>query len=294
MSDFTCVLDARAQVGESPMWHVGERRLYWVDAGSATINRFDPESGVNEVRQLAQMCGSFGFRAGGGLVAAVKPGFAFLDFDSAALTLVAPVEAERDDIAFNDGRVGPGGRFYAGTMGVPIRLGVTDHAFYRFDPDGAVTRLVDGMGTSNGLAFSPDGRILYHSDSLPEVQTIWAWEHDPASGAIANRRVFATTHDLAGRPDGGCVDAEGFYWSANVDGWQVVRYAPDGTIDRILPVPVQKPSMPCFGGPDLDVLYVTSIGNGGTTAMAPDQPLAGGLFACRPGVRGLPEPLFAG
>jgi sugar lactone lactonase YvrE len=197
-------------------------------------------------------------------------------------------------VMFNDGRVGPGGQFFACTMGAPIRLGDHGQALYRFDPDGAVTMLVDGIGTSNGLAFSPDGATLYHSDSLPDVQAIWAWDHDPATGAIANRRVFATTHHEPGRPDGATVDAEGHYWSAHVDGWSLLRYAPDGSIVARLAMPVQKPSMPAFAGDGLDLLYVTSIGQGGTSPMARGQPTKGGLFALRPGVRGLPEPLFAG
>lgn len=293
MSAFECVLDAGAKVGECPMWHRGEKRLYWVDSAAGTIHRFDPASGRNETRTPPEAIGSFGFRATGGLVVAARSGFGFYDFDADRFTLTARVN-EREDVMFNDGRVGPGGRFYAGTMGLPIRQGDHSHAFWRFDPDGRAHRLFDGVGTSNGLAFSPDGRTLYHSDSLPDVQTVWAWDHEPATGSIANRRVFIAMHDLPGRPDGATVDAEGCYWTAHVDGWQVLRFAPDGTIERSLSVPVQKPSMPCFGGDGLDVLYLTSIGAGGTTAMAEGQPLKGGLFAARPGVRGLPEPLFAG
>ena len=293
MSEVTCVLDAQARVGECPMWHDAERRLYWVDSGAGTIHRFDPASGVNESRTPPEAIGSFGFRARGGLVVAAKSGFGFYDFDADRFELAARVN-ERDDVMFNDGRVGPGGQFFAGTMGSPIRLGDHGQALYRFDPDGQVTMLVDGIGTANGLAFSPDGATLYHSDSLPDVQTIWAWDHDPASGAIANRRIFATTRDEPGRPDGATVDAEGCYWSAHVDGWALLRYAPDCAIAGRCAMPVQKPSMPAFAGDGLDTLYVTSIGRGGTTPMADGQPTKGGLFALSPGVRGLPEPRFAG
>ncbi len=294
MSKFECVLDAKAALGECPMWHDGEQRLYWADCERGELHRFDPASGEDECRKLADHIGSFAFREAGGLVAALDKGFAYVDFDTGAITPIVDVEADDPGTTFNDGRAAPGGQFFAGTMGVPMTPGTTPGAFYRLDPDGSVTQICDGMGTSNGLAFSPDGRILYHSDSLPSVQTIWAADHDPATGEVENRRVFATTHDLPGRPDGATVDAEGFYWSANVDGWQIVRFAPDGTIDRTLPAPVQKPSMPCFGGPDLDVLFVTSISDGGYAPMAPDQPLAGGIFACQPGVKGLPEWRFAG
>lgn len=251
-------------------------------------------NGQERNRDLGVHIGSFGFRRNGGLVAATKNGFCYLDFETGVFSPIADPEADRPETTLNDGRVGPGGQFFAGSMDDPILLDRLDHVFYRLDPDGTVTALVDGIGTSNGLAFSPDGKTLYHSDSLPVVRTIWAWDHDPATGAIENRRVFVDTHHLPGRPDGGCVDAEGFYWSALVDGWQIARFDPDGKLERVLSIPVQKPSMPCFGGPDLDTLYVTSIGNGGTVPMAPDQPLAGGLFACQPGMKGLPEPMFAG
>jgi len=294
MTTFKCVLDAKAHVGECPTWHAGEARLYWIDSGKDELHRFDPATGHDECRKLDDHIGSFGFREKGGLVAALGKHFGYVDFESGRIEPVAEVEADLPGTWFNDGRTAPGGRFVAGTMGYPIDPQKTPGALYRFDPDGAVTQICGGMGTSNGLAFSPDGRILYHSDSLPSVQTIWAWDHDPETGAVENRRVFATTHDLPGRPDGATCDAEGYYWSANVDGWQVVRFAPDGTVDRTIPVPVQKPSMPCFGGPDLDILYVTSINEGGYSEMEPGQPLAGGIFACEPGVKGVPEPLFKG
>ena len=294
MSTFKCVLDAKAHVGECPTWHAGEQRLYWIDSAKGELHRFDPETGHDECRKLADQIGSFGFRETGGLVAALGKTIGFVDFETGRIEPIAEVEKDQPGTCFNDGRCAPGGRFFAGTMGFPIDPGRRAGAFYRFDPDGRVTRICDQMGTSNGLAFSPDGRILYHADSLPSVQTIWAWDHDPETGAVENRRVFAITHELRGRPDGATVDAEGFYWSANVDGWQVVRYAPDGSIDTAIPVPVQKPSMPCFGGPDLDILYVTSISDGGLSEMDSGQPLAGGIFACQPGVKGLPEPKFTG
>lgn len=294
MTSVECVLDAKAMLGECPMWHDGEQKLYWVDAERGELHRFDPASGTDEHRKLADHIGSFAFRERGGLVAALDNNFATVDFDTGAIRPIADVEADNPGTTLNDGRAAPGGRFFAGTMGVPITPGKTPGAFYRLDAYGTVTQICDGMGTSNGLAFSPDGLTLYHSDSLPTVQTIWAWDHDPATGAVQNRRVFATTHDLPGRPDGATIDAEGFYWSANVDGWQIVRFAPDGSVDRTIAMPVQKPSMPCFGGPELDILYVTSISDGGSTPMEPGQPNAGGLFACKPGVKGLPTDRFAG
>ena len=133
---------------------------------------------------------------------------------------------------------------------------------------------------------------MYYADTRQE--TIWTFDFRAEDGTLSNRRVFATTHDLPGRPDGGCVDAEGFYWSANVDGWQMVRFAPDGSVDRTVKLPVQKPTMPAFGGDNLEIMYITSIGAGGSTPLQPGQPQAGSIFACEPGVGGLPEPKFRG
>jgi sugar lactone lactonase YvrE len=145
---------------------------------------------------------------------------------------------------------------------------------------------------SNGLGWSPDDRLLYYTDSLR--RTIWVYDFDLASGAIDNRRVFAQVPNDAGVPDGLCVDAEGYVWSAHWGGWRLTRYAPDGRIDRLVPMPVPQPSCPAFGGPDLDVLYVSSAAIGMSAADFAKAPDAGGLFTLEPRVRGLPVNRFAG
>ncbi|MET0311008.1 MAG: SMP-30/gluconolactonase/LRE family protein, partial [Burkholderiaceae bacterium] len=147
--------------------------------------------------------------------------------------------------------------------------------------------LARDMVVPNGLAFSPDGRTMYLSDSHPKVQTVWAFDYDTATGTPSNRRVFVDMHPLPGRPDGAAVDADGCYWICGNDAGLVHRFTPDGELDRSLAVPVKKPAMCAFGGPQLDTLYVTSIRPGGDLS---DQPLAGGVFALRPGTKGLPEP----
>jgi sugar lactone lactonase YvrE len=152
--------------------------------------------------------------------------------------------------------------------------------------------MAGGLHVANGLAFSPDGRTLYHSDSFAAVRTIWAWDFDADRGTIANRRVFVDTHGMPGRPDGGAVDADGCYWTAANDGWELVRFTPAGKVDRRIALPVAKPSMLAFGGERLDVIYVTSIRPRNTDLS--DQPQAGSLFAVEAGIQGLPEPLFAG
>ena len=292
MTDVSCVLDVRAALGEGPTWSREERRLYWVNINGHTVNRFDPATGANEVCQLSEQVGSFVLREAGGLVVALRSGFHFLDFETAALTPIADPEADKPDNRFNDGRCGPDGRFWVGTMRDPQDPAQRTGALYCLDTDLSWRTMVSDVGVSNGLAFSPDGGTMYHADT--RQQTIWAYDFRAEDGTLSNRRVFATTHDLPGRPDGGCVDAEGFYWSANVNGWQMVRFAPDGSVDRTVKLPVQKPTMPAFGGDNLEIMYITSIGSDGSAPLEPGQPQAGSIFACEPGVGGLPEPKFSG
>jgi sugar lactone lactonase YvrE len=163
---------------------------------------------------------------------------------------------------------------------------------YRLDPDLSVHVVCTDVHLSNGLGWSPDDRVLYYTDSLR--RTIWAYDFDLATGGIENRRIFARVPDDAGVPDGLCVDAQGHVWSAHWGGWRLTRYAPDGRIDRVVPMPVPQPSCPAFGGPDLDVLYVSSAAIGMTPADFARAPDGGGLFALDPGVGGLPVNRFAG
>jgi sugar lactone lactonase YvrE len=290
-ADVECALDSKGELGECPVWSVAEQAVYWVDISGRKLHRLEPASGAHRFWAMPQEIGCFALREAGGMVVGLRDGFYGFDPDSEVLSLIASVDADEPLLRLNDGRCDPAGRFWGGTVCEPQIPDDPRAALYRLEPDGACTRMVEGLYTSNGLAFAPDGRTMYLSDSFPAVQTIWAYDFDKATGAIVNRRVFATTHDLPGRPDGGAVDAEGCYWSANIDGSQLVRFDPDGKVERTIPLPVRKPTMPCFGGPDLDIIYVTSI-------RLPDSaevdPLAGGLLAVAAGVRGQPEPTFAG
>jgi sugar lactone lactonase YvrE len=292
-----CVLKMRGgggPKGECPVWSAAEQCLYWVDIDGGTLNRFDPATGRNAAYTLGEPIGCHGLRRAGGFVLATRSGVHLSGADPTQRTRIAAPEPDKPENRPNDGRCDPQGRFWFGTMcDPPTRSADPQGGLYRVDPDGTATRMVDGIFVGNGLAFSPDGRILYHSDSFAAVRTIWAWDLDP-QGGLTNRRVFATTHGLQGRPDGACVDADGCYWSCHIDGGLVVRYTPDGRIDRTIPMPVKWPTMCAFGGAKLDTLYITSLRRGGAAAEHPDQPLAGSLFACRPGVTGVPEPLFGG
>jgi sugar lactone lactonase YvrE len=188
---------------------------------------------------------------------------------------------------FNDGRCDRQGRFRAGTMLMDMAAGRDAGALWALDAQGRPKLLVDGLIVPNGMAFSPDGRTMYLSDSHPKVQTVWAFDYDVDSGLPSRRRVFVDMHQHPGRPDGAAVDADGCYWICGNDAGMVHRFTPEGRLDRSLALPVKKPAMCAFGGADLDTLYVTSIRPAGTDLS--DQPLAGGVFALRPGVRGLPE-----
>ena len=285
-----CVLDARARTGESPVWVPEEQALYWSDIPGRTLNRFDPATGANRVWPMPEEVGSFALREGGGLVAALRSGVAFIALDRGRIEPLVDPEADRPENRFNDGRCDRQGRFWAGTMNEPrdARSG----ALYRLDPDLRHHRVADDVMVANGLAFSPDDRVMYWSDS--RALTIWAFDFDAASGEVANRRIFARLAPHQGGPDGAAVDAEGGYWSACYRGSRVMRFRPDGTIERKIRLPVSRVTMCAFGGPDLRTLYITSARGGLSASELEREPQAGGIFALAVDVQGLPEPRFKG
>lgn len=286
-----CVLDIRAELGECPVWSDAEQVLYWIDIYAGRLNRFDPATGANRFWQIGEPIGSFALCRGGRALLALKSGLHRFDLTSGAMSPIASPEAGIPGNRLNDGRCDRQGRFWVGSMADPVDPSTPRGALYRLDPSLMCTKIAEGYFVSNGLAFSPDGRTLYHSDSYPAVRTIWAWDLDPATGTIGNKRVFVDTKGMPGRPDGGAVDADGCYWMAANDGWELVRFTPAGKVDRRIALPVAKPSMIAFGGSRLDTIYVTSIR---PAAGLENQPQAGSLFAVDAGVKGLPEPLFAG
>jgi L-arabinonolactonase len=287
-----CVLDLRVELGECPVWCVRSQSLYWIDIYAGKLHCFDPSTGGDRSWSMGEAIGSFALcETEGVILTALKSGIYRHELASGRQRLLASPERHLPQNRMNDGRCDPAGRFWVGTMRDPPDPAHRDGTLYLLAGDRRCTPMVGGLITSNGLAFSPDGRTLYHSDSHPSVRTVWAWDFDPSDGRIANRRVFIDTHGMPGRPDGGCCDADGCYWMTGNDGWELVRLTPAGRIDRRIALPIAKPSMIAFGGPALDVLYVTSIRPAGDLS---SQPQAGSLFALRPGVTGLLEPLFKG
>jgi L-arabinonolactonase len=285
--------EVRARVGEGAVWDVGDQALWWVDIPAGLVHRHDP-AGAEQSWEIGEAVGCLARREAGGLLLATRSGFHLFDPARGGCTPPSDLETAPPDSRFNDGITDPRGRFWAGTMkdrGEPA----PDGTFWRLDADHAVTRGASGFWTTNGLAFSPDGRTLYFSDSHPSVRMIWRAAYDADTGTHEPPEPFFDTRAVAGRPDGATVDADGCYWMAGVGGWQVLRLTPDGRVDRIVAVPVERPSRPMWGGARLDTLYVTSIGVGLTPGTEALQPDAGGLFAITGlGTAGLPQRRFAG
>lgn len=283
---------SRSKLGEGAVWDVADAALWWVDIKAGLIHRTESD-GRDVAYDFGEYVGCVSRCESGGLIVAAQSGFWRFDPDTGAKTPLSDPEADKPANRFNDGATDPRGRFWAGTMqddGTPqARVG----RFYRYDPDGAISAHFDPVYTTNGMAFSPDGRTMYRSDSFREVRTIWASDYDLDTGTPTNTRLFFDTRAIAGRPDGGTVDADGCYWMAGVDGWQIVRLTPGGEVDRIVDMPIAKPTKPMFGGPGLDTLFVTSIGMG--LEDDPAQPEAGSTFAVTGlGTTGVPQPRFAG
>ena len=279
-------LDALARLGEGPVWDARERALYWVDIRAPALHRFEPATGAVRTWPMPEAIGSVALRERGGPLVALRSGLHVLDPASGALTLACAPEPDRTENRLNDGRCDREGRFWVGSM--HEREPGPTGALYRVDPDRRSHRIFDGITIPNGLGWSPDGRVMYFTDTPP--RTIHAYDFDAGTGTPGEARVFARVPQDAGYPDGATVDAEGFLWSAHWDGWRVTRYAPDGRVDRVIGLPVQRPTCCAFGGDALDVLYVTSAAAGLGSAERARGPLAGGLFAVEVGVRGLPEP----
>jgi sugar lactone lactonase YvrE len=283
----------RCTVGESPVWHAAEQAWYWVDIPARRIWRLDHATGAARHWTADEMVACIAPRAKGGLIAGMETGIFAVDLQDdgtvRAERLAAPPELA-PGMRFNDGRTDRQGRFWSGTMWMDMAAALPIGRLYRYDAAGLSAPLVSGLVTQNGLAWSPDGRTMYLSDSHPTRRRVWAFDYDVDAGVPHDRRLFADMTAYAGRPDGATMDSDGCYWVAGNDGGSLLRFTPDGKLDRELALPVPKPSMPCFGGPALDTLLVTSIVQPGRE----DDPLAGAVLLVRPGVCGVAEVAFGG
>ncbi len=288
--NLSVALDVRAELGECPIWSVEEQALYFVDIKGKALHRFAPEAGVHRTFPMPEEIGCIGFRQGGGFVAGFRSGLWLLDAEGNRLQKLADNPEDQRTSRFNDGRADPAGRYLAGTIDEP-KDGAKAH-LYRYDSRGLAT-LASGLLTSNGVAFSPDGHTLYHSDT--PTFTVWRYAYDPAIGETSDKTLFVRlqpTETDRGRPDGAAVDAQGCYWTALFEGGRIQRYSPEGRLLAEHPVPARCPTMVCFGGADLKTLYVTSARTGRSDDELRAYPHSGSLFTMLVGVPGLPEYKF--
>ena len=298
-----CVVAASNHLGEGPVWDVEEGALYWVDGtgrrvGNPSIWRLDPRTGATRHWSLDHDVGAMALRKNGHAVLALDDGFYFFDFDSSALELIEKIDPNQTRSRLNDGKVDRRGRFLAGGMDDLEESQIC--GLWRLDPDLTVTQLDDGIICSNGPCWSPDDRSFYFADIFQQV--MWAYDYDIGAGTLSNKREFASTRDEAGFFDGSTVDAEGCVWNALVIGGDLIRYAPDGSEERRIGMPVKNITSVNFGGDKLDEIYVTSmarISHPAThehfTKEIRPQFGAGSLFRIKGlGIQGLPEPRFGG
>jgi sugar lactone lactonase YvrE len=291
-SDLEIVLDARADVGEGPVWDPHEQMLVWVDITSSRVHFFTPASGHDDSIDVGQHVGAAAVRDGGGLVLAVRDGFAALDKSTGSLEMLADTEAALPGNRMNDGKCDSSGRFWAGTMAYDFQSHKRAGALYRLEIDQSVTRVLGDVTLANGLGWSPDDSTMYFIDSA--TQRIDVFNYDSTTGVISNRRTLIAIPEEVGLPDGMTVDADGFVWVALWGAGKLHRYSRSGDLDRVVELPVTQVTSCCFGGEDLGDLYITSA----AYELSPDhlrrQPHAGALFRLTPGVVGLPPHGYAG
>lgn len=276
---FTRHVSFELALGESPVWDNDRQILWFVDILAPALYQLDPASGQLASHPMPAAVGSVGMAQGGRLIVALRSGVHLYDPTSRSLEFLVHPEPNVSINRLNDGKVGPDGCFWVGSMhdSVP-RLPTA--SLYRITPDGRCTRMLGGIKVSNGLAWSPDGTTMYHADSRGSVS---AYDFDPASGQMSRMRVLVTPSEAEGLADGAAVDVDGFYWSAGVTAGCVNKISPAGGIVASMTVPTDAPTMPCFGGRDLRTLFITSL----STARngKPDQ---GTLISCRMDIPGAP------
>lgn len=286
------LVDVKTILGEGPLWDVEEERLYWIDSFGMNVFRCTHDGREIRAWDLPQKIGSMALRRKGGAVLSLARGFYFLDFKTGDVELIVDPEPDKPNNRINDGKVDKRGRFVAGSMDT-MEEG-PNGALYRLDPDLSVHKIDDRIIVSNGPCWSPDGKIFYFQDTWSGE--IWAYDYDLETGNVSNKRTFAKVDtSRGGAADGSTVDAEGCLWNALVYDGKLVRYRPDGKIDRVIDMPVKKVTSVMFGGPRLDTLYVTSMARPPLPRFPGDGVLRGSLFAITGlGIKGIPEPRFAG
>ncbi len=296
MSALTAELEFQhdSLLGEGPVWDWRTQQLFWVDIEGFKVHAYDPATRAHQAIDVGEFVGSAAMRASGGMVLALKSGFASLDLATEKLTPLADAEAHLPGNRFNDGKCDPAGRFWAGSLALDEDHGEGQGNLWCLHADHRVVLKEPGVWISNGLAWTRDEKTMYFIDS--PKQCVVAYDYDKATGAIANRReVIRVDGSAHGYPDGMTIDEEGMLWVAHWDGGHICRWNPQtGAELAEIKVPVSRPTSCVFGGADFGTLYITSARTRLSAEQLASQPLAGSIFKCRPGVSGLPLNEFAG
>lgn len=277
-----CLFKMQNEIGEGPLWHPIEKCLYWIDITTGDLFKSDTSLSTYKKFHLNAMIGAFGFRKGGGMILATDQGFSFWNEDQPSHEIFWCPLPDREGVRLNDGKVDPAGRFWAGSMDTEQREG----QFFRVDPDGSQHTILDNIGISNGLGWSPDRKTMYYTDSITLI--IFAFDYDLETGQITNRRPFIELPEdprwIA--PDGLCVDVEGCIWGAHWNGYEVVRYDPQGKPILKVEVPAQQVTSCSFGGKNLDQLFITTSNIDLSDKALAEQPHAGDLFVYQTNTQG--------
>jgi sugar lactone lactonase YvrE len=291
MASMVNCVRCQSQCGEAPVWDPRTGRLSWIDTEKPVLSFYEPSSGLTASAKSQWLIQSIGRRKKGGWISVVREGFAIIEHDPGkGIMLGNPIKGMAH-MTMNDGTVGPDGRFYAGSLNVQS-LGAPDGCLHRVDADGSIHTIETGLVLPNGMAFSPDGKILYVTEMW--VNRIIAFDFDKAKGTVSRRRTLVKVPEEEGHPDGLIVDAKGMLWSGHWQGFRLTCYDPDGKKVRHVEVPVPTATCMAFGGRDLDELYITTAKKGLSPEQLGKYPEAGDLFMTRLDVQGRLEHEFAG
>jgi sugar lactone lactonase YvrE len=290
---FTVVHSTPMQVGEAPLWHPAERNIYWVDIASFKVHRVHPLTGEHREWLMTSEPSALALHPHGGLVVSLREGFVHLDTASGTVTLIAAAPYDTSVARFNDGAVDPAGRFWVGTIYEPRDQQAA--AMYCLEKGSVSLKWSGGMTNSNGLAFSPDGRAMYHADTTSHRVDRYVFDAD--SGTVSHPQRFQQfstdkAHNYGGRPDGAAVDSEGAYWCAMFEGGRLLRFSPEGELLREVSLPLRCPTKIAFGGDDLRTLYLTSACQGRSSQELEQYPLSGCVLAMTVDVAGREEPMY--
>jgi sugar lactone lactonase YvrE len=287
------LVDAHATIGESPTWVAEENALYWIDVKAPSLNRITLEGAHQKSWKLSSDVGAFALTRDGGAIVALRGGIHRLDLESGALKQLAPPPFDPELFRFNEGICDAKGRFWVGVMFDPVESDPESRSgsMYSWTQAGGLRHEPDAAELHNGMAWSADGRRFFVSHSYR--REIYRFDFDPEAGKLSNRQLFASiAGEGVGIPDGAAIDVEGAYWCALHDGGRLRRFMPDGSVDRDIELPVSKPTMCVFGGPEMDTLYITSAADGLTPAQLQREPHAGAVFTLKPGVQGISRPFL--